>query len=281
MRALEDRAVIVTGGGSGLGRGYALAAAAEGASVLVNDIVPEWAESVAAEIRDQGGQAQANPLSVAEPELAPQVIRHCVDAFGKVDGLVNNAGVLYGGPSEQHTQAEIDQTIAVNLTGLFNVGRAALGVMREQGRGKVINITSGAHLGMEGLTLYGATKGAVASITYGWALETAGTEVKVMGVSPLSSTAMAGFRTGLRPPERVAPVVAYLLRDEADFLHGRIVRFDGRSLHLLRPPTYADAFAIKDDAWTVDEVAGAFRDLRARDDSVGALSSHPRTSSVS
>ena len=103
----------------------------------------------------------------------------------------------------------------------------------------------------------------------------------IIGVSPLASTNMAKNNPGLRPPERIAPLVAFLLRDEADFLHGRVVRFDGRSLHLMRPPAYEEAFGIKEDAWTTDDVAGAFRDLQASDDSIGVLSSHPRTTSVS
>ncbi len=158
MGTLDGRSVIVTGSGRGLGRAYAVAAAAEGASVVVNDVDRPEAEAVAAEIRAAGGQAVASGDSVADAAAAERLVATAVDTFGGLHGLVNNAGLIEHGAPWELTAAQIDRLVDVNVRGVLNVGTAAMRAMRTGGGGVIVNVTSGAHLGMPGLALYGATR---------------------------------------------------------------------------------------------------------------------------
>jgi NAD(P)-dependent dehydrogenase (short-subunit alcohol dehydrogenase family) len=255
VSSLQDKAVVVTGGGFGLGRAYARAAAAEGASVLVNDIDGDRAKAVAQEIADAGGRAAAHPASVVDLEAARGTVAACVAEFGRIDGLVNNAGVIASGPPDEVTAQEIRHLVDVNVVGVVNGGVAAIEAMRRTG-GVIVNVTSGGHLGMPGLALYGATKGAVASLVYGWAIDLAGTGIRVTGFSPLGKSGM-GRSAGLPEAEHVAPAVAYLLSDAAAGLHGQVVRFDGARLSLMRPPAYAEPVVAAEPGWSVAAVAAA------------------------
>jgi NAD(P)-dependent dehydrogenase (short-subunit alcohol dehydrogenase family) len=255
MGVLDSRAVVVTGGGYGLGRAYALAAAAEGASVLVNDIDGDRAEAVAAEIADRGGKAAPKQASVVDFAAAAGIVDACVDAFGQIDGLVNNAGVITSGDPWTVGADDVRRLVDVNVVGVVNTGVAAIAAMRGRG-GVIVNVTSGGHLGMPGLALYGATKGAVASLTYGWALDLAGSGIRVIGFSPLGRSGM-GRSDALAPAEDVAPAVAYLLSAAAAPLHGQVVRFDGRALSLMRPPAYSEPVVARGPGWTVADVADA------------------------
>ncbi|WP_433502780.1 SDR family NAD(P)-dependent oxidoreductase [Pseudonocardia halophobica] len=261
MPSLDSRAVVVTGGGFGLGRAYALAAAAEGAAVLVNDIDGDRAKAVTQEIVDAGGRAAAHPATVTDLDAAHGIVAACVAEFGHVDGLVNNAGVIAHGDPWAVTAEEIRHLVDVNVVGVLNAGIAAMSAMRGQG-GVIVNVTSGGHLGMPGLALYGATKGAVASLVYGWAIDLAGTGIRVTGFSPLGRSGM-GTSDALPEAEHVAPAVAYLLSDAAAPLHGQVVRFDGTRLSLLRPPAYAEPVVTADPGWSVSAVADAVRDTLA------------------
>jgi NAD(P)-dependent dehydrogenase (short-subunit alcohol dehydrogenase family) len=268
MGVLDSRAVVVTGGGFGLGRAYALAAAAEGASVLVNDVDADRAGAVAAEITDRGGKAVAHPASVVDFAAATGIVEACVGAFGQIDGLVNNAGVITSGDPEALDGAEIRRVVDVNVVGVVNTGVAAIAAMRGRG-GVIVNVSSGGHLGMPGLALYGATKGAVASLTYGWAIDLAGSGIRVVGFTPLGRSGM-GTSEALPPAEDVAPAVAYLLSDAAAALHGQVVRFDGRALSLLRPPAYAEPVVDRGPGWSVADVAAAVADtLRPTTHAIG------------
>lgn len=254
---LLGKAVVVTGSGRGLGRAYAMAAAAEGASVVVNDVDAETAQDAAEWIRQAGHVAVADADSVAEPDGAERLIATCLDHFGHIDGLVSNAGLIVSGPPWELDPADARRLVDVNVLGVVYCGLAAIRRFRAQGRGVIVNVTSGGHLGMRNLALYGATKGAVASLTYGWARDLGPEGVRVIGFSPLAQTRMAGGATGLPDPARVALVVPFLLSDESAGLSGQVVRFDGTSLSLLRQPAFAGPF-VTHDAWTVDAVAEGF-----------------------
>ena len=160
MGVLEGKAVIVTGAGRGLGRAYAMAMAAEGARVLVNDIDVEEAEGVAREIREAGGEAAADGGSVARWDEARGVVEHCVEEYGGLDVLVNNAGLYRVAPIWEATEEELDAIIAVNVKGVFAMGRHAAEAMIPQRRGCILNVTSGAQAGLEGRSIYSASKGA-------------------------------------------------------------------------------------------------------------------------
>lgn len=143
------------------------------------------------------------------------------------------------------------------MLGVIYCGIAAVERFRHHGgSGVIVNVTSGGHVGMPGLSVYGATKGAVASLTYGWAVDLADLGVRVIGFSPLAQTRMANFATGLPDPDRVALAVPYLLSDASVGLSGQVVRFDGTRLSLLRLPVFSGPFESRED-WSVTAVAEA------------------------
>lgn len=270
---LDGKSVIVTGGGRGLGRAYALDAAAAGAAVVVNDLDGEAADSVVAEICDGGGRAVADAHSVAEPSGAQALIEHCVATFGSIDGLVNNAGVLTEAPAWETTDDQALRMVTVNVLGTIYCGHAAIRRMRAVGRpASIVNVTSGTHLGQPGLAVYGATKGAVASLTYGWALDLADTPVRVNAVSPLAITPMKlPPYDGHARPEDVAPAVTYLLSDASSRLTGQLVRRARDQLGLIRHPAVGPMLS---GEWTADAIAQAFDSALAEDLEPVGFASH-------
>ena len=227
---LAGRAVVVTGAGRGLGRAYALEVAREGASVVVNDIDPEPAADVVDEIVAGGGRAVACTSTVAAWEGAGQVVAACVEAFGGIDGLVNNAGVAVITESADLTEDQARAMVEVNLLGSIYVGTHAIRAMQAAGTaGAIVNATSSAQLGIARMAVYGATKGALASLTYGWALDLAAAGIRVNAFSPVADTAMswmADIPVGALPsPEANAPAVAFLLSDLAAEVTGQVVQF--------------------------------------------------------
>ncbi|GAA2393973.1 SDR family oxidoreductase [Dactylosporangium salmoneum] len=265
---LDGKAVVVTGAGRGLGAAYARLAAAEGAAVVVNDVDGAQAEVVAAEIRASGGRAEAVAGSVADWDGAGAIVAACVDAFGAIDGLVNNAGIFrLAGPAEQDP-ADFRAVLEVNVLGTAYCGLHAIRAMLPRGRGSIVNVTSGSHAGSAAMGAYGASKGAVASLTYCWAADLAGTGVRVNAVSPNAHTRMAdAYEAYLgaaaqgqnvhKPPAQNAPAVVYLLSDAAAALHGQVVRIDGDELSMVAHPTVMGHGATG-PAWTVESVAAAF-----------------------
>ncbi|WP_432993635.1 SDR family NAD(P)-dependent oxidoreductase [Dactylosporangium sp. CA-233914] len=274
---LSGKAVVVTGAGRGLGAAYARLAAAEGASVIVNDVDPASAAAVVTEIRAAGGRAEAAAGSVATWAGAGAIIDACVAAFGAIDGLVNNAGIFrLANPVEQDPD-EFRAVVEVNVLGSAYCGLHAIRAMLPRGTGSIVNVTSGSHAGSAAMGAYGASKGAVASLTYCWAADLAGSGVRVNAVSPNAHTAMADTYEAYlgaaaqgqnvnKSPAQNAPAVVYLLSDAAADLHGQVVRIDGDELSLIAHPTVQGHGALN-PAWTVSAVAAAFAA-----DAVGVLS---------
>lgn len=260
MMMLENRAVIVTGAGAGLGREYALAAAAAGADVVVNDRDAPGAEATAGRIVAAGGRAVACTASVARPGTGQLLVDHCLEAFGRVDGLVTNAGVLAPGRPITQSRAEVVAAFETNVFGVIECAVPAMRVMLAAGSGSIVNVVSGSMQGLDGLSLYGATKGAVMGLSYGWALELAGSGVRVNAISPLAHTGMSdlmniddAFKGG--PPQRVAPAVVALLSDRTAGITGQLVRFDGERLGLVAPPQLRAATAPR--SWSAEAIADA------------------------
>lgn len=255
---LNHKAVIVTGAGRGLGREYAIAAAFAGAAVVVNDIDPAAAQDTANQISKQGGRATVVSCSVAESGTGLRLVEACLRKYGRLDGIVNNAGVLAPGHALSQTQEEAVAAFETNVFGVIECGVAAMRAMVTAGAGSIVNVVSGSIQGLSSLSVYGSTKAAVMSLTYGWALELAGTGVRVTAVSPLANTAMSDlmdvadeFKGG--PPAGVAPVVVALLSDHTVQLNGQVVRFDGRRLGLVAPPQLA--VSTEEKGWTAETVA--------------------------
>jgi NAD(P)-dependent dehydrogenase (short-subunit alcohol dehydrogenase family) len=274
MGVLDGKAVIVTGAGRGLGRAFALDAAAEGASVVVNDIDAEAAEKVAAEIAAAGG-GRAVPLagSVADWDRAGDLVAVCLKEYGTVDGLVNNAGVLNLTHPWDESEQSIRRVVEVNLFGALFVGTHAVRAMVDQGSGSIVNITSSAQLGLSTMGTYGATKGALASLTYSWSVDLGGYFIRVNGYAPVARTAMADMSPVLPPdmpdPADNAAIVTYLLSDLSDGITGQVVQRRGNRLVVLAHPRLTEHGAVA-DAWTVDTVVEEFDPiLRQHQEPVG------------
>jgi NAD(P)-dependent dehydrogenase (short-subunit alcohol dehydrogenase family) len=267
--ALAGRAVVVTGAGRGLGAAYATLAAREGAAVVVNDVDVEQAREVVAAIGAAGGRAVADGSDIATWDGAGALIEHCVDAFGAIDGLVNNAGVFRLASPYDQDPDDFRAVVEVNLLGTAYCGLRAIRAMtRAVTRGSIVNVTSGAHAGSADMGAYGASKGGVASLTYSWAVDLAGSGIRVNAVSPNAQTRMAeayekhlGGRARRqnigKPAEQNAPAVVYLLSDLSAAVHGQVVRVDGTELSLIRHPAVHGA-GLHDPQWTVEAVAEAF-----------------------
>lgn len=232
----DGRVAIVTGAGGNpsLGRAHALLLAARGAHVVVNDIghdpeLPGYAgrasaDAVAAEIVAAGGCAVANALSIAEEEGAQAIVRHAVDAFGRLDILVNNAGVAIAAPFDVMTARDFKRHIDVNLMGAYYLCRAAWPHMKAQGYGRIVNTTSSAMTGFKSQVAYGASKGAVWSLTRGLAAEGLAHGIRVNAVSPGAFSRMVSamlqddspflqFTQSNLPAELVSPALAYLCHE--------------------------------------------------------------------
>jgi NAD(P)-dependent dehydrogenase (short-subunit alcohol dehydrogenase family) len=229
MPGVQDRVIVVTGAGGGLGREYALTLAREGASVVVNDLGGardgtgaghNMADEVVKEIHDAGGRAVANYDSVAEPEAAENIIKTAIDEFGKVDGVVSNAGILRDGTFHKMEFGAWDSVLKVHLYGGYNVIRAAWPHFRENSYGRVVVATSTSGLfGNFGQANYGAAKLGLVGLINTLAQEGAKYNIKTNAVAPIAATRMT--QDILPPevfekltPEYVAPVVAYLMSEE-------------------------------------------------------------------
>jgi len=239
----------------------------------VTDVAAEGAEEVAAEIGGCGAQARACVGSVAEWGRAGELVATCVREYGAVDGLVNNAGVLMLAPAWDGTEDSIRRVVEVNLLGALFVGTHAVRAMVDQGSGSIVNITSSAQLGLPTMGTYGATKGALASLTYGWSVDLGGHFVRVNAYAPVARTAMAEMSPVLPPdipdPADNAAVVTYLLSDRSDGITGQVVQRRGNRLVVLAHPRLTDHGADA-DAWTVDAVLERFDPvLRQHQEPVG------------
>jgi NAD(P)-dependent dehydrogenase (short-subunit alcohol dehydrogenase family) len=224
----DGRVAIITGAGGGLGRSHALELARRGAQVLVNDLggaldgsgtSMSAADRVVAEITASGGIAVPNHDSVATPDGGQAIVKAALDAFGRVDVLVNNAGILRDKAFHKMDHAMIDLVIDVHLKGALNVTQPAFALMREQRYGRIINTSSASGLfGNFGQANYGAAKAGLAGLTRVLAIEGADHGIKVNAIAPIASTRMTQDVLGdLAPkvaPESVSPLVAYLAHEE-------------------------------------------------------------------
>lgn len=259
----DGRTAVVTGAGGnpGLGRAYALLLAARGANVVVNDIgeLPAAlgypgvasAGSVAAEIRALGGRAVADTHSVASEEGAAAIIGTALDAFGRIDILINNAGICRVVSFDEMTAADFRQSIEINLMGTVYTCRAAWPHMKAQGYGRIVNVSSGSMAGFAWQTAYAAAKAGVFSFTRSLAAEGVEAGIKANTVVPgaLTRMVLAAQAEGSpwisrareqMPPEAVSPAVAFLAHEHCPFTGECIESMGGqlRRMYLARTPGF-------------------------------------------
>ena len=220
---------------------------------------------VADEIRASGTGVAVHTGSVASWETGAALVALADETFGALNGLVNNAGVLYSHAAWDEPEWAARRMVEVNIFGTIACGTYAMRWMIEHSGGAIVKVTSGAALGLETVATYSATKGAIASLTYTWALEEARHGIRVNAISPVAMTAMparnnAGpeltkARLNYASPDQVAPLVGFLLSDEAKGLTGEVIHNDGRLVSRLMKQSYA-----RDEALPVTTPAGAMLD---------------------
>jgi NAD(P)-dependent dehydrogenase (short-subunit alcohol dehydrogenase family) len=274
---LDGKVIVVTGAGGGIGRDIALLAGAHGARVVVNDIGASLAgqgkdsgpaEHVAAEIRSAGGQAIANLDSVAEAEGARGIVRAAVDAFGRLDGLVNTAGILRDGFFHKMTDEEWDRVLKVHLYGSFNVSRAAAPVFKEQQSGSLVHMTSTSGLiGNLAQANYSAAKLGIVGLSKSIALDMHRSNVRSNCIAPFAWSRMISSikvdspeqqervaRLQQMTPAKVAPLAVYLLSDQAKAVTGQIFSVRNNEISLFSQPRPLRSVQ-RGEGWTPEQIA--------------------------
>ena len=264
MDLLKDKAAIVTGGGRGIGRGHCLHLAQAGANVLVNDLDVEEAAKVANEITNLGGIAKTSSQDISSRKGAEALVNECLDQFGSIDILVNNAGILRDKSFLKMTDDDFDSVWNIHVKGTFWCSQSAALIMKEQGKGgSIINTTSGAHFGNFGQTNYSSAKGAIASMTYTWAIELAKYGIRVNAIGPTGSTRMsATFNSSNNAndeefahidPTLNGPLVSYLSSNKANNISGQIFGCGGDRLALMVQPHYGKTLT-KEGGWSIADI---------------------------
>ena len=244
MTDLTGKTALVTGSTSGIGRATALALAGRGAGVLIVGRDEQRAKDVVAEIEGSGGRAQFRLTTLRDLKSARELVEWATDAGdGHVDILINNAGVALLGPSNAATEAEFDETFAVNVKVPFFLVASLAPDMAERGWGSIVNVsTMVASFGQAGMALYGASRSALELLTKAWAAEYGPRGVRVNAVAPgptrtrmmesvpaemvnqLAALAPAGR---VAEPEELAAAIVFLTTDDASFVHGVTLAVDG------------------------------------------------------
>ncbi len=283
---LEGKVAIVTGGGRGIGRGEALALAAEGARVVVNDFGGSAAgtggeqgpaDQVVAEIKKLGSDAVANYDNVAQFESGNRMVQQALDAFGRLDIVINNAGILRDKMVFNMSEEEWDIVLGVHLKGHFNLSKHASVVFRQQRGGVFVNTASESGLGNRGQANYAAAKEGIIGLTRTLARDLGGYGVRANAIRPRAATrlvisdemkaaAQRGGAAGMglagleaferaNPAEAVAPFVVWLCTDAASEVNGRDFLVSGATIGLYSlPEVVAKVDNTDAHMWTLDEL---------------------------
>jgi len=266
---LTGKNIAVTGAGNGIGRGIALACAAEGANVVVADYgvsldgrdpSSEVADGVVAEITAAGGTAVAVAGDVSKMEVGQQIIDAAVDNWGSIDGVVCVAGIVRERMLFNMSEEEFDDVVAVHLKGHFTLYRAASAVMRKQeSGGSLVGFTSGAFVASTAQANYSAAKGGVVSLTRSAAFALRRYGINANCIAPTAMTRMSEnvpFEIEAGAPEDIAPLAVYLLSDAARDITAQTYTCTGSRIAVWNQPVEVrEMTANTDGVFTVDEIA--------------------------
>ncbi|MBL0147647.1 MAG: SDR family oxidoreductase [Ideonella sp.] len=276
-RMMEGKVVVVTGAGGGIGRDIALQCAAAGAKVVVNDIGASVAgeghdsapaHQVCAEIRAAGGEATPNADSVAEAAAAGRIIQCALDTFGRIDAVVNNAGILRDRFFHKMSLDEWDAVIKVHLYGAFYVSRAAGNHFKEQESGAFVHMTSTSGLiGNYGQANYMAAKLGIAALSKSIALDMRKFNVRSNSIAPFAWSRMIDSMPSDTPeqvarlarmqqmtPAKIAPVAVYLASDASSEVNGQIFAVRNNEIFLMSQPR-PERSVHRSEGWTAETVA--------------------------
>ena len=275
MGVLNGKVGVVTGAGRGIGREICLDFAQEGAKVVVNDLGGDRdgsgegkiADEVVKEIQDLGGEAVANYDSVGTVEGGENLFKTTIDAFGEMDFLVNNAGILRDRTLYNMEESDWDAIMEVHLKGHYNCTRPFVRYIRDENRlnCRILNMSSVSGLyGNFGQTNYGAAKAGIAGFSRSLALEVAKYKCTVNTISPGAATRLtidlieaAGREYDendwTQGPEQIAPVVTWLCSEEANDITSQIIHSQGGILGIMQQPAVIKSFT-SDNLWTIDQL---------------------------
>ena len=277
---LTGKVAVVTGSGRGLGLAYATELARSGAAVVVNDVDQSVAEAAVKGITDAGGSAVAEVVPVGSSDAAQALVDRAVGEFGRLDVLVNNAGILRDATLVKMTDEQFDAVITTHLRGTFTCTRAAAIRMREQGEGgRIICVGSPTgQVGNFGQGNYAAAKAGIVGMVRTWALELARAQITVNAIVPVAATAMTETVPFLKPfldalaageplppyarqqigfgtPEDVAGLVAFLASDAAAGISGQAIGIGGDRLALWSHPAEVVVELADGTGWSADAIA--------------------------
>ena len=280
---LTGKVAVVTGSGRGLGLAYATELARAGASVVVNDVDAEVADAAVRAITEAGGTAVAEVVPVGTSEAARSLVDRAVGEFGRLDVLVNNAGILRDTVLWKMTDEQFDLVITTHLRGTFTCTRAAAVQMRAQGEGgRIICVGSPTgQVGNFGQTNYAAAKAGIVGMVRTWALELARADITVNAIVPVAATAMTETVPALKPyvdalaageplppfarqelgfgsPQDAAGLVAFLASDAASGITGQAVGIGGDRLALWSHPAEVAVEVADGTGWSADAIAGVW-----------------------
>jgi NAD(P)-dependent dehydrogenase (short-subunit alcohol dehydrogenase family) len=271
----DDRVAVITGGGRGLGRAYALLLASRGAKVVINDPGVSMAgdatnegpaDGLASEIKAAGGEAVANTDSVATPQGGQAIVQTAFDAFGRIDILIHSAGNVRRGALADFSYEDFEQVLDVHLRGAFHVVRAAFPRMQAQGYGRVV--LTGSINGLYGKANnvnYATAKAGLMGMSNTIAIEGAAANVKSNMIIPAAVTRMsAGIDTSKFPPmepELVAPAVAWLSHESCSISGEMLVAMGGRVARAF----IAESEGVYRPNWSIEDVANQIDAIRAAD----------------
>ena len=242
---LENRVAIVTGGAQGLGEAIVRKFAEEGAKVVIADMNMEKAEAIVNELKENSQEAMAIKVNVADKKSTDEMVESCISKYGRVDILINNAGILRDGMLHKMEEDQWDSVIKVNLYGTYNCARSCIDHMIEQKYGRIVNLSSLARLGNVGQTNYSATKAGVVGLARTWGKELGKYNITANAIAPgaidtemwrkvpekYQAPAIAAIplrRVG--KPEDIANAALFLCSDLGEYVTGQIIHVDGGSL---------------------------------------------------